>query len=217
MDDFLPRSSRAAPLPRTCPPLRASPCPRHHPGISTFGKLHRILTVTLTRHDPEEPPAGERRGAGDRDQSRVLLCAATTDSAVMPSSTVHRPGRHAAAPTPRPAAAILLGLVAGSHRLCPRLHRRRARGRRLAPGVPILAEVPAHGHWWRRLTVRPAPRPPLAPSPYATRAAVMAPAGWFPDGGPWYNASRLLTGRLSCSFVTICDLCGAPGLSPWRW
>lgn len=133
-------------------------------GISTAGKLHRILTVTLTWHDPEElATLANAVVQVIETKAESYFAQLTTDSAVI---AVIDPPSIAQAATPLRQRLdlplrLLLGLVAGvaiAFVLDDIDDRVREGGDLADLGVPILAEVPAHGHWWRRLWPRrPAP------------------------------------------------------------
>lgn len=133
-------------------------------GISTAGKLHRILTVTLSWHDPEELSALANAVVEVIDtRAESYFAQLTTDSAVV--AVIDPPSIAQAAMPLRQRLdlplRLILALVAGvAIAIVLDYADDRVRERDdLAPlGLPLLAEVPAQGSWWRRLWPRrPAP------------------------------------------------------------
>jgi len=133
-------------------------------GISTAGKLHRILTVTLSWHDPDELAVLANAVVQVIETgAESYFAQLTTDSAVV---AVIDPPSVAQAATPLRQRLdlplrLILALVAGvaiSFVLDYVDDSVRERTDLVRLGVPVLAEVPAHGSWWRRLWPRrPAP------------------------------------------------------------
>jgi capsular polysaccharide biosynthesis protein len=133
-------------------------------GISTAGKLHRILTITLSWHDPQElATLAEAVVQVIETRAESYFAQLTTDSAVV---AVIDPPSIAQAPTPLRQRLdlplrLILALVAGVaiafvlDYVDDRIHHRDD----LAfLGLPLLAEIPPQGSWWQRLWPRrPAP------------------------------------------------------------
>ncbi len=132
-------------------------------GISTAGKLHRILTVTLSWHDAEELATLANAVVQVMETgAESYFAQLTTDSAVI---AVIDPPSIAQAATPlrqrldlplRLGLAVVAG-VAIAFFLDYVDDSIRERADLLALGVPVLAEVPPQGPWWRRVWRRPAP------------------------------------------------------------
>ena len=133
-------------------------------GISTAGKLHRILTITLTWHDPQElANLANAVVQVIETQAESYFAQLATDSAVV---AVIDPPSIAQAATPLRQRLdlplrLILALVAGVavafvlDYVDDSIRHRDD----LAPlGLTVLAEIPPEGSWWRRLWPRrPAP------------------------------------------------------------
>lgn len=133
-------------------------------GISTAGKLHRILTVTMSWHDPQELAAlADAVVRVLETKAESYFAQLTTDSAVI---AVIDPPSIAQAATPLRQRLdlplrLILALVAGLALtfLLDYIDDAVYHRDDLAHlGLPLLAEIPRQGPWWRRLWPRrPAP------------------------------------------------------------
>jgi len=133
-------------------------------GMSTAGKLHRILTVSLSWHDPQElATLANAVVQVIETQAETYFAQLTTDSAVV---AVIDPPTIALAPTPLRQRLdlplrLILALVAGvaiTFLLDYVDDSIRHRDDLASLGLAVLAEIPRQGSWWRRLWPRrPAP------------------------------------------------------------
>jgi len=133
-------------------------------GISTAGKLHRILTVTLSWHDPQELQVmADAVMQVIETNAASYFAQLTTESAVI--SVIDPPAIAQAGVSLRQRLdlplRLILALVAGVAIVFALDYVDDSVRHRtdLEPlGVAVLAEIPTRGPWWRRLWPRrPAP------------------------------------------------------------